>query len=67
VTDKPLVQLRTPPLQYSTLSVYRPQAHEDPIPLSKTLWTVPSHKPSQDGVTERRRSDGLQGLAIPAL
>jgi hypothetical protein len=25
----------------------------------ETLWTAPSHEPSQDGVTKRRRSDGL--------
>jgi hypothetical protein len=42
----------TPPLRYLTFFIYQPQAPIDPTPLNKTLWTVPSHKPSQDGVTE---------------
>ena len=39
-------------LNYSSLSLFQPPTHEDFVLLNSILKTIPSHKPSQDGVTE---------------
>jgi hypothetical protein len=59
-TDEPPEHPVTPPPNYSTLSVHPPQAHADLVQPAYTLSTALSHEPSQDGVTERRRSYGHQ-------